>query len=169
MLPANKSFLKGTHKKYIGLRTPQIFPESVSAFSGSPAHQQCHLVGLGNAYTCHETLGCQKTALACLVPLVCTRGFLNPVIFFCRFFYEKQDQNASKSNHRCRNELPQVVQTLENSPWDFLQLHSLFDTNLLMPFCLARRGEQEPVVSLRTDKSGCKGASKDAVIARAMT
>lgn len=41
----------------------------------------------------------------------------------------------------------------------------MFDTNLLMPFCLARRGEQEPIVSLRTDKSGCKGASNDAIIA----
>lgn len=37
-----------------------------------------------------------------------------------------------------------------------------------MPFCLARRGEQETVVSLRTDKSGCKGASNDAVIASAI-
>lgn len=37
-----------------------------------------------------------------------------------------------------------------------------------MPFCLARRGEQEPVVSLRTDKSGCKGASNDAIIASAI-
>lgn len=37
-----------------------------------------------------------------------------------------------------------------------------------MPFCLARRGEQECVVSPTTDKSPCKGASNDAVIARAI-
>lgn len=37
-----------------------------------------------------------------------------------------------------------------------------------MPFCLARRGEQEPAVSLKTDKSDCKGASNDAVIVSAI-
>lgn len=81
MLQANKSFLKGIYKKYIGLRTAQIFSESASAFSGSLAHLQCHLVALSNAYTCHEILGWQKTALAGLSSLICTRGFMNSAIF----------------------------------------------------------------------------------------
>lgn len=77
MLQANKSYLKGIHKKNTGLRTPHIFSESAGAFSGSLDHQQCHLVGLGSAYTCHETLGCQETALDSLVSLICTRGCMN--------------------------------------------------------------------------------------------
>lgn len=162
----------------VGLRTTKIFPESAKTWPGEgsseprwawPAALQryfkCLLVepdssvasplqGWQRLYLSRkpgtpENFSC-KPGISHFVPVGCLTVLL---WIQCHSFYEKREQNVAKSNHRCRNKLRRVAQSLENSPRDVLWLCLLLSINLWILFCLVRQGEQKFAVRLTTENS----------------